>query len=675
MNKKLTKLKIAALIITMVQVILIGVFLTLYILDVWGLSQLVKVDYIVYGCFGLAVINGIIIWCMIYTFHKISKVNDTKTKDIIGTDINEAYLFGKVGAFLCDENGIILWVSDLFLERQMNYINLDIYTCFPKLKEFNENLNVETLNIKTDSYDYSVKFLKSSNLFIFKDVTEYENLSRYSRAHAIVLGSITIDNYDDIAKKDADNNELILKIRNEVSEYFKQFDVTIRHTENDTYFAVCNYESLERMEKDKFSILDAVKQCGKGEPITPTLSICFAYEFPNITKLNENVSNGLRVALARGGDQVVVSKFGSELKFYGGRTEAIESKNKVKVRVLASSLKTLINGADHVILMGHTDMDMDALGACIGMKAICETLNKKAYIVYELELTERKTRSALTSLYTRDQLNKFVVSRKKAEDIITPSTLVLVLDVSKPANTMCPKVLELTDKVVVIDHHRRGEQFIDNPVISYVEPSASSTCEIIAEFIKYGSFTEDVKLSSIDATIMLSGIFLDTTFFKNKAVGLRAFEGSMVLKEYGADNALATELLKDEYEEYELITKIIANKVTPNVGIIYSVAASNEILDNSILAKAANKCMELKGIRAAFIIGKTGENEYRISARSDGTINVQIICERLGGGGHFNVAAVTFKNPSYNLKTVEDLFVEVLKENLDDIKIENEKGD
>ena len=673
MNKKLTRLKITALIVTLVQVILIGIFLTLYILDVWEMSKVIRIEYIIYACFGLAVIDGIIIWSMIYSFHKIAKLNDNTTKDIIGNDINEAYLFGKVGVFLCDENGIILWVSDLFLERQMNYINQNIYECFPKLKDFDSNLNINSLNIRSNGYDYSVKYLKSSNLYIFKDVSDYENLSRYSRAHAIVLGTILIDNYADITLNDDDNNDLILKVRTEIMDYFRQFDVTLRHTKNDTYFAVCTFESLEKMEKDKFSILDTVKQCGTGESIIPTLSMCFAYEFPNINKLNENVNNGLQVALARGGDQAVVSKFGSDLRFYGGRTEASENKNKVRVRVLTDTLKTLITRASKVILMGHTDMDMDALGACLGMRAICNTLDKEAYIVFDSKNTERKTRSALTSLYARSQLEHMVVSPKGAEDLIDPSTLIIVLDVSKPSRTMCPRLLELTDKVVVVDHHRRGEEFIYNPVFSYIEPSASSTCEIIGEFIKYGSYQNEVKLSPIDATIMLSGIFLDTTFFKNKSVGLRAFEGSMILKEYGADNSLAYDLLKDEYEEYLMVSKIVTNRKNPAYGIVFCMASESDIIDTSILAKAANQCMELKGTNAVFAIGKTSDKEVRVSARSDGSVNVQILCEKFGGGGHFAGGGAIFKNAT--IKEVESQLTEALNENLSDIRITNGEGE
>lgn len=673
MNKKLRKIKISALIVPFIELVIIGVFLILYLSNTWSLKDVIKPEYILYVCFGLILIDTVFEWIMIYNFKKISKTNFVKTADIVGEDTNEVDLFGKVGSMVCDENGIILWVSDLFLLRQMNFVNSNIFDVFPKLKEFNSHLNVSTINIQYQEIDYQVKYLRSSGLFIFKDTSEFENLSRYSKSHALVLGTILIDNYADITLNDEDNNDLILKVRSEIIDYFKQFDVMIRHTKNDTYFAVCTYESLEKMESDRFSILDTVKNCGNGETVIPTLSICFAHEFPDVNKLNENVNNGLQVALARGGDQAIISKFGSELKYYGGKTEAIENKNKVKVRVLSDTLRTLINRAKNVVIMGHTDMDMDALGASLGMKAICDALHKESYIIFESKQTEKKTRSALTSLFSKDELEKIVLSNKAAIDKVNPSTLVIVVDVSRPSITMCPKILELTDKVVVIDHHRRAEDFIYNPVFSYVEPSASSTCEIISEFIKYGSYSNDINLSSTVATIMLSGIFLDTSFYKNKSVGLRAFEGSMILKEYGADNTLAYDLLKDEVEEYEMVNQIVTSMSTFAYGVVYCKANEDEIIDGTMLAKAANKCMELKGINAVFVFGRTSENEIKISARSDGTVNVQILCERFGGGGHLTQAAAVFKNS--NMKDVENTLIDCLNDNLANARITNMKGE
>lgn len=674
MNNKLRKLKINSLITTLAQIIIIGVFLTFYILNLWNMQSVIATEYIVYAAFVIVFINGVYIWSMIFAFHRIRKNSDITAENALGKDINEAYLFGKLGLIVVDDNGTVLWISDLFLERQLNFINENIYDVFPKLKDFNEKDVADSIIVQhnTNVY-YSVKYLKNAHLFIFKDITEYEQLYSYSKNNSLVLGTIVIDNYSDITQNDEDNNDLILKVRSEIIDYFRQYNVLIRHTKSDSYFAVCSFECLNKMKKDKFSILDDVKACGKGETVIPTLSISFAHDFPDVNRLNEKVNDALQTALARGGDQVVIVENESELEFYGGKTEATEKRNKVQVRVTADSLKTLIDASSNVVLMGHMDMDMDALGACLGVKTIVESRKKPVSIIFENKLCEKKARYALTSLYTREQLSNFIISTKEALDKIKPSTLLIVCDVSRPSYTMFPKALELTDKVAVIDHHRRPEEFIDSNVFNNVEPSASSTCEMIAEYIKYGSNSADIKLDPTSATIMLSGIFLDTGFYKNKSVGLRTFESSMILKEYGADNSLAYDLLKDEYEEYALVNKIITSMQTPHYGVVYCKTDEDEIVDGSTLAKAANKCMELKGINAVFVIGKISENVVKVSARSDGTVNVQILVEKFGGGGHLTQAAAAFKNQT--ISQVEETLLNVLNDYLNEARSGNVKGE
>lgn len=672
MNSKLRKLKIEALIITLTQIIVIGVFLTLYLLNVWNMNSVIKTEYIVYAAFVIVFINGIYIWKMIYSLHKIRKISDISTSDALGKDINEAYLFGKIGLLVINDEGIILWASDLFMERQMELVNENIYERFPKLKDFNEKEIIDNLIIQDNTTFYSVKYLKSAKMFIFKDITDYEDLLSYSKANSLVLGTIVIDNYSDITQNDEDNNDLILRIRSEIIDYFRQYNVLIRHTKSDSYFAVCSYDSLLKMKKDKFSVLDDVKACGKGETIIPTLSISFAHDFSDVNRLNEKVNDSLQTALARGGDQVVIAENESELEFFGGKTEATEKRNKVQVRVTADSLKNLIDSSSNVVLMGHIDMDMDALGACLGVKTIVESRKKPVSIIFENKLCEKKARYALTSLYTRDQLSTFVISTKEALDKIKPSTLLIVCDVSRPSMTMFPKALELTDKIAVIDHHRRAEDFIESRVFSNVEPSASSTCEMIAEYIKYCSNSADIKLDPTSATVMLSGIFLDTGYYKNRSVGLRTFESSMILKEYGADNSLAYDLLKDEYEEYALVNKIVTNMKTPYYGVCYCVADEEDIVDGSTLAKAANQCMQLKGINAVFAIGRTTESAVKISARSDGTVNVQILCEKFGGGGHLSQAAALFKNST--IKQAEEILLNTLSDYLSEARSSN-KGE
>ncbi|MFA6755409.1 MAG: DHH family phosphoesterase [Bacilli bacterium] len=660
-------LKLTVLIITGVQVLGIGVFSILYVLNSFNLQETFLPEYVMYLALGLVVLNCVFALSVIYFVNKKREQSDVKMGDIIGSDVKEAYIFGKIGLAVVNEEGTVLWVNDLLEQRQINIINRNIYEWCPKLKDLQNDDVGDTISISQNNLDYQVKFLKSASLFIFKDVSDYEFLFRYTKEQATCLGIIMIDNYADIVGNSDLSNDLIQTVRNDITDYCKKYNCLLRLYRNDAYFVVCNFESLREMEADGFSLIDTVRQVATRETIHPTLSIGFAHDFPDVNKLNEMASNAIDIAMSRGGDQVVVSKYGSELQFFGGRTEAVEIGNKVKIRVFSDSLMGLISRASNVVIMGHVDMDMDALGSCLGIKAICDFLKKPARIVFDSKLTERKTRSALTSLFSRDQLQKMVCTLKEAQEDVKIQSLVVVCDVSRPSLTMCPKILEQTDKVVVVDHHRRATEFIENPVLCLVEPSASSASELVAEIIKYNSSAEKVALDKISATIMLAGIFLDTAFYKSKTVGLRTFDASMILKEYGADNAIADDILKDEFEEYALVNKIISTIKTPYYGVCYCV--SDEIIERSTLAKVGNQCIQLKGINAAFVIGKTAENEVRVSARSDGTINVQVLCEKFGGGGHFSMAAAAFKDTT--IKKVEETLLDVLDNYLSEARVKN----
>ncbi len=380
-----------------------------------------------------------------------------------------------------------------------------------------------------------------------------------------------------------------------------------------------------------------------------TLSIGFAHDFPDAIKLNEMVSNAIDIALSRGGDQAVVSKYGADLRFYGGRTAAAEATNKVKVRSVADSVLSLIRSSSSVMVMGHDEMDMDALGACLGIKALCEYVGKSCKVIYSPRRAEKKTRIAFQEAFSKDVYDALTIDPNEAISVLRETTLVFVVDVSRPSMTMAPRVLDKASKVVVIDHHRRAEDFISKPVLSYIDTSASSASEMIAEMIHYATANPAIQIKQSYSTIMLSGIFLDTNFFKARATGARAFEAAEILKSFGADNTLADYYLKDEFEEYTLITKIISTMTTPYYGIVYCKTDGKEMVERSTLAKVANQLMQLKGISACFVIGQTEEKAVRISARSDGSINVQLLCEKMGGGGHFTSAAASF-----NGQTVED---------------------
>lgn len=666
MKKTLGKTKFIAIIMVLIELAVAITFGILYFNNILDLKDKVSVPIVYVSLCAMLVLNVIFICASLAVFTKLRHTTDLRAADLIGGDIQEAYNFGMIGLVIVDENNIVLWVNDLFKERSIDILDTSILEWQPKLGELQTSAPDVVLKLEINSRNYDVKFLSNAGLYIFKDTTEYETVFDYSKRQAVVVGSIIIDNFSDLSGSIDDANDVISKVRNAIFEYARDFGVLIRRYRSDAYFLLCNHESLEKMEKDKFSLLEKIHLIGEKEDTPPTLSIGIAHDFPDVVKLNEMADNAIDIAMSRGGDQVVVSRYGQDLDFYGGKTEAQENRNKVKVRVMADSVLSLIRNSSNVVIMGHSMTDMDAFGACLGMRAICEYCRKPSLIVYDQKNTERKTRGAITSSFTREEIQKITISPSDVLDKIKNNTLVIVCDVHRPSLTLAPKVLEKATNVMVIDHHRRAEEFIESPIFSYVEPSASSSSEMVAELIHYSSANPRINIPESYATIMLSGIFMDSNYFKAKTCGIRTFEASMILKEFGADNSIADDFLKDEFEEYALITKIISTLKTPFYGVVYCLADSDDIIEPATLAKVGNQCMQMRGVNACFVIGKTDVNEVRISCRSDGTINVQLLAEKLNGGGHYTQAAGTFKNST--IERVESKLLDVLNEYLNDAR-------
>ena len=671
MKQTLKRTKIVVFILIVLELLGIAAFGVLYYNNFFDIQDIVTIPMIYIGVAVIVGIDIILLWTEIIIFSRIRHRTDLKAADLIGADIQEAYNFGMIGLVIVDENNVVLWVNELFKERQIDILDLNIIEWQPALQDLIGAPSTAIAKIEINTRNYDVKYLPDAGLFIFKDVTEYETIYTYSRKQAVVVGTIMIDNYSDLTGNADDSNDVISKVRNAIFEYARDNQVLIRRYRNDGYFLICNYESLRKMIEDKFSLLETIHKIGEKEDTPPTLSIGIAHDFPDVVKLNEMANSAIEIAMSRGGDQVVVSRYGQDLMFFGGKSEAQENRNKVKVRVMADSVISLIKNSSNVLIMGHTMADMDAIGACLGMKAICEYCGKPSSIVYDPKATERKTRGAITTTFPREDLAKIMVTPSEALDRVKTNTLVIVVDVHRPSMTMAPKLLEKATKVMVIDHHRRSEEFIESPVFAHIEPSASSSCELVAEFVRYASVNPRIVIPTNYATIMLSGIFMDTNYFKAKTCGIRTFEASMILKEFGADNSAADDFLKDEFEEYTLITKIISTLKTPYYGVVYCVAEDDDIIEAATLAKVGNQCMQMRGVNACFVIGKTGVNEVRVSCRSDGTINVQLLAEKLNGGGHFTQSAATFKNVS--IDRVESRLLDVLNEYLNDARNSQER--
>ena len=663
MGKTIRIIKLFSFVIILLEIVLGVAFSVLYFNNLFGFADLVKPFTIALVMVIVTVVDCLFIWIVILILSSLRQKTDLRAAEVIGSDVQEAYNFAMIGLAITDDNNTVLWTNDLFKARHIEIMDMDIISWQPELAALRDvNNGDQPVKIVVNSRTYSVKLLAEAGLWIFKDITDFEQIFNYSKEQAPVVGILAIDNYDDVVRGDDDFNDVVTKVKNDIFSYAKEYAILLRRIKDDSYSMLCNYASFSRMLEDKFSIIDKVRgESSRGE-IPLTLSIGIAHDFPDVNKLNDLANDALDIAMSRGGDQVVVSAYGQEMKFYGGKSEAQEKRNRVKTRVLADSLISLINASDRVLIMGHANMDMDAFGACLGMKAICNRLKKNSRVVADIKNTEAKTRAAMITSFGKDELEKLIVSSKEAESLIGGNTLLVVVDVHIPSMVMAPKLVDMAAKIVVIDHHRRAEEYIDSPVFNHIDPAASSTCELISEFIRFSSINPKIELPSTYATIMLSGIFLDSGYFKSRSTGIRTFEAATILKEYGADNSLADDFLKDDYEEHKEVTEITTNLETPFYGVVIATANQDRLYDHATIAKAANTCLTYKGVHAAFVIGKISQREIRVSARSDGTINVSLLAEKLGGGGHFTSAAASFVGT--DLKTIKEKIIVVLETSL-----------
>jgi len=667
MGKLIRRLKIGSFVAILIELAFLIAFLFIYFFNAFNIQSSLQGWAVLIIAASIVLINVIFLWVVILKVSSLRQQTDLRAAEVIGSDVQEAYNFAQVGLAVTDDNDTVLWTNDLFISRHIEIIDINILAWKNELAVLKDPANKNsTVKIEQNDRQYEVKYLAEAGLWIFKDISDLEENIRYNREQAPVIGILNIDNYEELIHGEDDFNDSVTKLKNVIFNYCKEYGILLRRLKDGVYSMLCNYKSFCGMKDDKFSILDKAREISRGA-ITPiTISIGIAYDFPDVTRLNEMANSVLDIAMSRGGDQVVISAYGSEMEFIGGKSEAQEKRYKVQVRVFADSLSQLIRNSDNILVMGHTEMDMDALGACLGIKAICDRFSKPCRVVADLRKTEAKTKAAMNASFSREELGEIFVSCKDADSLIQAGSLLVVVDVHIPSMVMEPSLLEKINKVVVIDHHRRAEEFIESPVFNHIDSSASSTSEIITEFIRFSTANPMITIPPAFATIMLSGIFLDSGFYRSKSTGIRTFEASTILKEFGADNSLADDFLKDDYEEIAIVNHILTTLKTQSYGVVYATGDEDVIYDRTTLAKAANECLKMKGIHASFIFGKTGPHEVRMSCRSDGVINVQFLAEKLGGGGHYTSAAVRFEKDS--IQEVEAMLNDVLKEFLVEAK-------
>ncbi|WP_025692507.1 DHH family phosphoesterase [Paenibacillus zanthoxyli] len=509
--------------------------------------------------------------------------------------------------------------------------------------------------IKVDERYYQAVVIPSERLLYLYEITELIDLRQRYEEEKLALGILLMDNLDEAAQgmDDQQRTSLIAKVTSEITDWAKQFEVYLRRLSSERYMMLLNYRSLQALEESRFVILDEVREMTADLKVPMTLSIGLAFGAESASELGALAQSSLDMALGRGGDQAAV-KAGQRLSFYGGKTNAAEKRTRVRARVIAHALRDLIQESDRVIIMGHRNPDIDAVGASIGLLRAAQMYNVEANIV--LEGPNPSITRMLEQIRRDEELYSSFITTEQALQIMTEHTLLIVVDTHKASMTMEPRLVQYASRIVVVDHHRRGEEFINEAVLVYLEPYASSTCELVTELLQY--IHEKVKLSTLEATMLLAGITVDTKQFALHT-GSRTFEAAGFLRRLGADTILIQRMLKEDLQEYISKAEIIkhARMVYDHIALV--VTAPGMKIPQLLIAQTADTLLGMTNVLASFVISERPDGLIGISARSLGRMNVQVVMEKLGGGGHLTNAAVQLEGTS---KEAEARLLEVLAE-------------
>ena len=586
---------------------------------------------------------------------------------------------------LLDYNSRFLWMNEKFTEitgKDKNY-HKSVTTVFPSLTKdiLQKSEAVESINVMLDDRNYRISMkriyfdsvTKDSAIVAINDTDEYltaiylfdeTELNRYIRENEeqkLVAGLIYIDNYEEALDsiEDVKRSLLIALVDRKVNKYFTEIDALVRKIEKDKYFVVFKYKYLEQLSADKFKLIEDVKSIKVGNEMAITLSIGVGAGGVSYTQNYEYARMGIDLALGRGGDQVVV-KEGEEVTYYGGKAKQVERNTRVKARVKAHALREIIESREHVVIMGHTISDVDSLGAAIGVYCAARVLGKKAQIVLNEVTTSVRP---LVECFTEEKgyPADLFIKNEEALLITNKNTLVMVVDTNRPSYTECPELLKRTDTICVFDHHRQNSEVIENPVLSYIEPYASSACEMIAEVLQY--FSENIKLEPSEADCIYAGILIDTNNFMTKT-GVRTFEAAAYLRRAGAEVTRVRKMLRNDMAAYKARAEAVRHAEVYRGAFAISVCPADNIESPTIVgAQAANELLNIVGIKASFVLTEYQGKIY-ISSRSIDEINVQLIMERVGGGGHLNVAGAQLTNCTIQeaKRMIQDTIDEMIKE-------------
>ena len=573
---------------------------------------------------------------------------------------------------IIETDGNIIWKSSKFIHEFANidinnYLNnivkeikLEIENGSQKeLKELDELIHKQ-VKIGDKNYKVVGEYVKSKEkeknkeneymtTLYFIDETKNIELEEKYYDSKLCVGIIMIDNYDEIMQRisDEDKPGLTAQIERSLYDWANTFEGLIVKSERDTFVLLLEQKYIEKLEEEKFNILDTIKEISIPGKLQSTLSIAISTEGESNYEKYKSAQSIIDIALGRGGDQAILRKNGKYI-FFGGRTQELEKRTKVKARIVAHALEELIEESNNVLIMGHSNSDIDALGASLGIYRLAKTIGKDTYIVNDTMGVSLD--NFIKTAKEEEEYKKTIIGKEEALEKIDSDTLLVIVDTHKTTYVEVPELLEKTNKIVIIDHHRRSTDFIENAILTFHEVYASSACELVTELIEYSE--NDINLSQVETEGLYAGIMMDTKNFTFKT-GVRTFEAAAYLRKCGVDIIKVKKWFQSDLQTYNKISEIVANAEIVNETIGISIYDKTDINTNIICAKAADELLTISDITASFVIGNLGD-KVCISGRSIGDINVQIILEKLGGGGHITLAGAQ----------VEGMTIEEVKQEL-----------
>lgn len=607
-------------------------------------------NYVYLLLFIYLLMNISFIYLIIQTYEKDQRDRIFSITRVLGKDAKDALEIGGVGIVTYDENYNVTWMSEIFDQRGISLIGSKITALSPEINKLFTG-DSESLVIEVNDSIYEVIRKENVQLLFFRDITEISQLESAYDDEQVVLGLIHIDNYEETTQYEEEQKIALIdsQIRQPVVDWAKKHGMFLRRIKADRFLVVLNERIYKNVMNNRFDILSYIRKAAADADVAITLSMAFSRKTSDFLQLEEMVNTALELAQSRGGDQVAIKSFNEDTKYFGGSSQAQEKRSKVRVRVIAQTIRDLIQQSKTVIIVGHKEMDFDCMGAAIGMSRIALSYDKEVYIVSKSGGIEIKLTGALSKYKELlNQRHRFI-SESEALEILNANTLVIMVDHNSAAHSNATSVIEKAKKVIVIDHHRRSTDFTFNPVLVYIESSASSVSELVAELFPYQ--VSNVDISMEEATIMFTGMLIDTNRFRNRT-GSRTFEAASVLKNMGADSVEADNLLKDEFDEFELKTSMLKCSQQRPKGVVIAPYEEKTIVSRSIMSQVAEMLLSVKNVEASFVVARIDDHHVAVSARSKGKINVQIIMEKLSGGGHFSAAALQRENT-----TIEQMVV------------------